>query len=185
MNKIKKIITNKKAFWNSEKLLSISAIIVSIGTFLIFAYQTNLIRKQQYMSVLPYLQFANYHNYSLKYKFILTNKGIGPAIVTSTKISINGKVENKDLATYLGENIVVTKDSINFITSSVYKGMIIAQNETIELVKLGAGNKISSSIKLFNMIHNDSLDFIIEYESIYGEKWRISIKDYIPDKIEN
>ena len=175
----------KKRFWNSDKLLSISAILVSIGTFIVFAYQTNLIRKQQYMSVLPYLQFANYHNYSPNYKFVLTNKGIGPAIVTSTKISINGKTEEKDLATYLGENINYLRDSIGFVTSSIYKGMIIAQNESIELVKLDSKNRINNSEKLLKMIHNDSLNFIIEYKSIYGEKWRINIKDFIPVKIDD
>jgi hypothetical protein len=175
----------KKRFWNGEKLLSISAILVSIGTFIVFAYQTNLIRKQQYMSVLPYLQFANYHNYSPKYKFVLTNKGIGPAIVTSTKISINGKTEEKDLATYLGKNINYLRDSIGFVTSSIYKGMIIAQNESIELVKLDSKNRINNSEKLLRMIHNDSLNFIIEYKSIYGEKWRINIKDFIPVKIDD
>ena len=176
---------NKKTFWSSEKLLSISAIIVSISTFLMFAYQTDLIRKQQYMSVYPYLQFDNYHNYSSKYKYVLTNKGIGPALVTSSKISINGKIENKDLATYLGENIILARDSINFTTSSIDKGMLIAQNETIELVKLIGGNNINSSAKLLKMIHNDSLNYIIEYESIYGEKWRISVKDDMPERVKD
>lgn len=184
MENITKRTKNFIAFWNSEKLLSISAILVSIGTFIIFTYQTNLIRKQQHMSVYPYLQFANYHSYSSKYKFVLTNKGIGPALVTSAKISINGVIKDQDLATYLGESILISKDTISFITSSINKGMLIAQNESIELVKLDSENNYNSSKKLLYMIHNDSLDFIIEYESIYGGKWHISIKDYMPEKID-
>jgi len=181
----KKNKKNKKLkFWNSEKILSLSAMIVSIGTFFLFAYQTDLIRKQQRMSVYPYLQFANYHNYSLNYKFVLTNKGIGPALIKSAKIDINGRIIDKDLATYLGENVEKSKDRIDFTSSNVFKGMLIAQNESIEIVKLDSLNNISSSERLFNLIHNDSLNFIIEYESIYGEKWRISIKDYMPEKID-
>ena len=76
----------------------------------------------------------------------------------------------------------ISKDSIYFTTSSVNKDMLIAQNETIELVKLDPGCSNKSSARLLNLIHNDSLNFIIEYESIYGEKWKISLKDYMPQK---
>jgi len=41
MEKIKKRRKNSFAFWNSEKLLSISAILVSIGTFIILTVPKN------------------------------------------------------------------------------------------------------------------------------------------------
>ena len=183
---IKKIKGKKKTrvFWSGEKILSISAILVSMGTFLVFAYQTNLMRKQQYMSVYPHLQFSDHHVFSNKYMYVLANKGIGPAIVTSAKISINGKDFDKDLAKYIGENIDFSRDSIDYVTSSVYSGLLITEKETVEIMKYVWGPDPRSPEKLFNLIHNDSLDFTIEYKSIYDEKWRISMKNDTPVKIE-
>ncbi len=175
---------NKRRFWSSEKILSISAILVSIGTFAMFAYQTSIMRKQQHMSVYPYLQFANYYNYSTNYKFVLSNKGVGPAIVNFAKISIKGRIQEKDLAFYLGKITTKRKDSVNFYTSNINKGQLIAEKETIEIVELIEGNSLKSSIELYNLMHNDSLDFIIEYESVYGEKWRINMRDNIPERVD-
>jgi len=41
----------KQPFWNNEKLLGISALLVSTMSLIVFVYQTDLLRKQQYMSV--------------------------------------------------------------------------------------------------------------------------------------
>ena len=180
----KKTKKGRITFWSSEKILSISAILVSIGTFAVFAYQTNLMRKQQHMSVYPHLQFHNYSNYSKEYKYVLTNKGVGPALVTLSKISINGETKDQDLADYLHETIVWNRDSINFSTTNIRRGLLIAEKETIELVALWGDNSTASSAKLFHFIHNDSLEYVIEYESIYGEKWRICKKYDMPKKIE-
>lgn len=185
-NKMEKTNKNKSVFWNSEKLLSISAIIISLGTLFVFTYQTNLIRKQQHMSVYPYLQFEDHANFSLNYKYTLTNKGIGPALITSSKIKINGVFRNMDLACHLGEAVKHITDTIySFTTSSVTKGMLIGQNESIAIASLDSLSGRKSPEILFHLIHNDSLNFIIEYESIYGEKWQISQEDFMPVKVED
>jgi len=170
--------------WNSEKILSISAILVSIGTFTVFAYQTNLMRKQQHMSVYPHLQFDSYHNYSKNYKYVLSNKGVGPAIITLSNVRINGKTKDQDLASYLRETIIKRKDSIIFTSSNIPEGLLIAEKESIEIVLLSGENTYANSVKLYDYIHNDSLEFMIEYESIYGNKWKISNRDDLPIKID-
>tara|TARA_R110002051_G_scaffold181774_1_gene251285 strand:+ start:57803 stop:58195 length:393 start_codon:yes stop_codon:yes gene_type:complete len=45
----------KTANVNSNKLTSILALMVSLGTFLLLFYETRLTREQQYVTVLPYL----------------------------------------------------------------------------------------------------------------------------------
>ncbi|MBI9039317.1 MAG: hypothetical protein JEY97_14370 [Bacteroidales bacterium] len=170
--------------WNSEKILSISAILISIGTFVVFAYQTSLMRKEQHMSVYPHLQFTNYQNYSRYYKYVLTNKGVGPAIVTFSDVYINGKSKGQDLASYLRDIVIKRNDSIYFTSSNISKGLFIAEKESIELVLLSGENSYNNSVKLYEYIHNDSLEFIINYESIYGKKWKISNKIDLPIKIE-
>jgi len=61
---------------------------------------------------------------------------------------------------------------------------LIAEKESIEIVLLSEENTYANSVKLYDYIHNDSLEFMIEYESIYGKKWKISNKDDLPIKID-
>ncbi len=56
---------------DSDKILSLSAMFISICTLVVFLYQTNLIRKQQYMSVYPHLLLGNYGTWTPNYKFVL------------------------------------------------------------------------------------------------------------------
>lgn len=181
--KKKNLLKKTSLFWTSERILAASAMIISISTLLVFAYQTNLMRKQQYMSVYPYLMFANYSNYSPQYKFVLHNNGIGPALITSTKIMDNGKVDDRDIADYM-RSAIKPGDSINFLSSNVYPGLLIPKNGKIELIALYGKNTTSGIVKLHNLLHNENLEFIIEYESIYGEKWRLGTNSKIPGKIE-
>ena len=44
--------------------------------------------------------------------------------------------------------------------------------------------KPGSAEKFYGLIYNDSLIFIIEYESIYDEKWKLSLDDNKPLKIK-
>lgn len=181
--KKKNILKTISSFWTSEKILGACAMIISISTLIVFAYQTNLMRKQQYMSVYPYLMFADYAVYSPQYKFVLHNNGIGPALIISTKIIDNGKVKDYDIVNYI-QSIIKPEDSINYLSSNVYRGLLIPENGKVELIALYGENTGSGIEKIYNLIHNENLEFIIEYESIYGEKWIISTKSRMPDKIE-
>ena len=55
-------VAGKKSFWSSDNLLSLFAFLVSVGTFSTFAYQTYLIQKQQYASMMPYLMIERYND---------------------------------------------------------------------------------------------------------------------------
>ena len=79
----------RKSFWSSDKLLSLFAFLVSVGTFSTFAYQTYLIQKQQYVSTMPYLMLFLNSDGSGEYtqhSISLANNGIGPAFIQDIKI---------------------------------------------------------------------------------------------------
>ena len=83
----------KKKFWNSDKILSLSAMFISLCTLIVFIYQTELIRVEQHKSVYPYLSLSNGGSGNINYRYILENKGIGPAVLTSIKVTDSeGKV---------------------------------------------------------------------------------------------
>ena len=178
-------------FWTSEKLLSLSALFVSLLTLGVFVYQTNLIRKQQYMSVYPHLSISNSQSYSLNYEFVLRNEGVGPAFIK--KIEVKGQDEKiyESLAEYL-EDTLEEKDSIWVHNSDIFEGKLIQAGEKVVLFglidesftnELGLPkNTIEGAKKLRQVLNNDDLEIKIEYESIYGERWSIFGDSQVPIK---
>jgi hypothetical protein len=172
----------KAKFWNSEKLLSISAILISVCTLFVFVYQTNLIREQQYNSVFPYLEMGNFGTNTENYGFYLTNKGIGPAMIKSVEIQYKDSIYEEDLAGYLSRRIT-KKDSIYYTHSNIGPGRLISADDEIILAAPSI-NDIKMGNSLYQIINDKDLNMIIEYESIYGERWRLSFREVPPVKIE-
>lgn len=84
-----------KINWNSEKLLSLSAMFISFFTLIIFICQTNLISKQNYISILPYLSVTITENRATDtFEFNLENHGVGPAIIESVTMLHKGNGMN-------------------------------------------------------------------------------------------
>jgi uncharacterized membrane protein len=44
--------------WNTDKIVSLSAMVVGVGSLVIILFQTRIMREQQRASVLPYLMMA-------------------------------------------------------------------------------------------------------------------------------
>ncbi len=171
----------KNKFWTSEKLLTIVAILISISTLMVFIYQTNLIRKQQYLSVYPHLALGDYYTNSPNYRYVLENKGIGPALIKSLKIKDKNKIYDKNLVPYL-RKMIKKEDSLHYTFAIIEEGRLISAKEKIDLIA-SKGGKINSN-RLYKLIHRENLELIIEYESIYGERWRISSISKIPTRIK-
>ena len=178
-------------FWNSEKLLGLSALFISLMTLIVFVYQTNLIRKQQYMTVYPHLDIVNNNSGSLNYKYVLENRGVGPAFITSIEVSdLNGN-KYDDLVAYVEANLPA-KDSIAYHYSDIGIGRLISANEKIYLFGLSdpqylknigyPPNTVEGANKLRAILNSDSLRYKIIYESVYGESWTLSSESSIPVK---
>lgn len=185
-----------KRSWNSDKIVSISALIISLSTLIVFMFQTNLIRKQQYMSVYPHLEFGNFASGSLKYKFQLSNVGIGPAFIQKVEVK-NGESEVfEDVIDYVNDALYES-DSIIYVHASLYQGRVIKQDEDIPLIQLldqglltelGYGaveiptNTVAGSNKLHDILNHDSLEIKVTYASVYGETWTVSNQTLSPEK---
>lgn len=91
-------------FWNSDKIISLSAFVISIATLLALMYQirlsgeqNELVRKQQYASVLPYLAIqVGTNNGSELFRLTLKNNGVGPAFIDEIRVVYNSQ-------TYVGD----------------------------------------------------------------------------------
>lgn len=168
-------------FWDADKFLSISAMLISVGTFATFIYQTNLIQKQQYASVLPYLEIWNSSPEPNKYKLILVNNGIGPAFIQEIMIHYNGKVYKYDPSVFYGA-VLYEKDSADFISSNIFKGQVIPAGERVEMVVVNNSEKDAQ--KLRQVFGNQTARIEIVYASVYEEKWRILGMGGAPVKLD-
>lgn len=170
----------KKIFWSSEKLMSTSAVLISLCTFIVFIYQTNLLRKEQYMSVFPYLELSNAGSYTPNYIYMLRNNGIGPAMIKAVKVTTkSGKVYD-DIIFYVNDNIV-PEDSIYYTHSNINPGRLLPEKDLIQIIQLKSANK-EGQIKIRDLLNTDTAVIEIKYESIYGERWTITNQSDFPAK---
>lgn len=158
--------------WSSDRWLSFVAIIASLGTLFTIIYQTELIRKQQYASVLPYLEMWNSNpgRQGESYKYILMNNGIGPAFIKEVKVHYQDSIYDGD-PFHFTYYVIQPKDSVkNFSYSNIKKGRLIPAGETIELIGV-LNDTINAPILKKWFSQTNSLEVEIIYESVYGERW--------------
>ena len=167
---------------NTDKILGLSAMLISICTLIVFLYQTNLIKKQQYMSVYPYLTLGNNGSFTSEYGYGLINNGIGPALISSVKVSGKDGKKYSDINPYVQEMILSNNDSLTcFYYSNLFKGMIIPAGGKVEIIQTVDESLITAD-KLYEILNDTVLIIEIEYESIYGEVWEVSNKSKVPVK---
>ena len=81
---------------NTDRILSVTAILIGVATFSIYLVQTRLIVEQQHANVWPCV-LMSYSDTGIddklrsSFKVMATNKGIGPAIVKRVDIMYKNK----------------------------------------------------------------------------------------------
>lgn len=171
--------------WNSDKIVSISAILISLLTLCVSLYQTAMIRKQQRLSVLPYLSLGNYNTGGPNYKLILSNNGIGPAFIESVEVEYQNKTYPCDLPVFLGKHL---KDSVKNIKkmshSNIYPGRMIPAGTTLPLLAIHNSQKDANKlVLLLRRLKEQGMQFRIVYRSVYEERWRLSLESTIHEAL--
>ena len=183
-------MSKKKIKWNSERLLSLSAMSISFITLLIFIYQTNLMSKQNYLSILPYLDMSVTRNRGDHiFELNLKNHGVGPAIIESVIMEYRGKrydlvdFEN-DLFIFLLTKVPVLDSIKNASTSTLDKGMAIPANSSYNVLRIEDSPEGYELIvgSLDNLLEN-GLDYEIVYKSIQNERWLIHHNSQGPEQL--
>ena len=170
-------------FWNSEKILGVSAILISLGMFVGIIYQNNLIQKQQRASVLPYLEIWNSQNLD-RYQLFVFNNGLGPAFIKEIRIIYKGETyDDTDPHGFFVETIVKT-DTINYVQySNVSPGRLLPAGERIEMIAVLKNEE--NAQKLASWFADDSVVKVeIEYESVYEDRWMASGQGNQPVRLD-
>ncbi len=183
-------MSKMKFKWNSEKILSISALFISFTTLIIFVYQTNLMRKQNYTSIMPYLELSiTNDNEGNTFTLSLDNHGIGPAIIESVIMDYKDEEYNlSDFEDHLYSflsSMEPVLDSINTISfSTLDVGMAIPANSQYPVLSVKNSKEgyqlITSTI---NRMLEEGWRYEIIYKSIQNERWVIHNDTQGPKKL--
>ena len=183
-------MSKTKIKWNSDKLLGLSAISISLITLVIFIYQTNIMSRQNYISIMPYLDVSTTHNIgNHTFELNLKNHGVGPAIIESAAMLYEGK--SYKLTDYDNQlfAFLVSKapalDSIKSVSSSTLdKGMAIPANSTYNIFRVsGSAEAYQLVTEALNQMLENGLDYEIIYKSIQDERWRLHHNSEGPEKL--
>jgi hypothetical protein len=161
--------TSKKGFvLKSEMIVALSAVFVSVATLFVYIYQAKIMQGQQHAAVWPHLEWRYGFRSDDGFTLTVVNKGVGPAIVKSSKMTYDG-LEVKDSRELLSK--FVNLDSVGFFYSSV-NNMVIAPNEKIEVVHLYVkDNKEYQKLQMEMEDFYSKLTYEICFCSIYNDCW--------------
>ncbi|MGD1889542.1 MAG: hypothetical protein ACFB15_02905 [Cyclobacteriaceae bacterium] len=173
-------ISLEKKFWNSEKIISLSAFVVSIATLLALMYQirlsgeqNELAQKQQYASVLPYLEIMPQNRNPTHFRIALVNNGIGPAFIDEIRVVYEEQ-------TYVGDpyafhrNQIMKTDTIYFSYANISEGRVLPVGEEVILIEVDGS--LEDKEKLMNWFSQNQegkelARIEVVYSSVYGARW--------------
>ncbi|MCU0353564.1 MAG: hypothetical protein MUD08_07490 [Cytophagales bacterium] len=175
--------------FNADRLIGISAFIISLGTFAIYIYEASLMRqqaeltrKQQFASVLPYLMTGISYPGKGSFKLVLVNKGLGPAFVKEIRLIYDGKKYEGDPHGFYVRFIQPKDTSFGFMYTNVTPGRVIPAGEMIELIAIQ--DDPHSQQKAGEWFGSQKAKLEIVYASVYDEKWKLTGFEGQPQKLE-
>jgi hypothetical protein len=184
--------------WDTDRIVSISAMLVGLGSLFIVLYQTTLMREQAKASVLPYLLIAFNTNNDGSY-IALKNVGLGPALIDRIRVIHQGKAFDGDPYAYYASLGDAKVPANNVYRDRVLPGMLIpaGSNPTNMLGSVDPSQMSSELLRTFQFVAvEDGLSsgkgsatapekavLEIEYSSVYSEHWRVRSDRVVPERL--
>lgn len=177
---------------STDRILGISAMMISLMTLIIFIYQTNIMREQSKLSVKPRLDFTTNQGGNdsiISFQQVLENKGLGPAIIDTIYFKYNGKFLELDPEKLLKNELPKLLDYGYLPQHANFgSGTTLTPNEekSIYTYNLSA-SKLDSVLNYLDIGPADDAPFEIEvvYSSIYeDEKWMVNSNSSLPMKVD-
>lgn len=168
-----------KINWTTDKIMSTSALFISVLSLVGLMYQSylareenKLIQMQQSASVLPYLH-QWYSEYQDNYRLIIGNKGVGPAFIKHVEITLDSAKKFDNTNDLFNEIFKTTKglDTIPYNMSNLVTGFVLPANQDISLIIIEQKQNINTFKSILNQ---RQIDFKIIYEDVYGTQWQLS-----------
>jgi hypothetical protein len=185
-----------KLKFDSDRIVSVSAMVVGIGSLFAVMYQTHLTREAEHASVLPYLMVAlnaNEHGVYL----IVSNNGVGPAMIEDVRVIDKGHETSGDAYDfYLASHPAALLD-----VNKIMPGRLIPAGASLEMVGVSGRNPASQAFAS-DMLHLFEIAEVprswymaagtagtpkavlqITYRNVYGDRWRLRSDRIVPEEM--
>jgi hypothetical protein len=186
---------------NTDRVVSLSAMAVGIGSLFIILYQTHLMRQAQHASALPYLMVtidANQNGVHVT----LSNAGIGPALIDDIRIRHHGQTIQGDPHDFYTAQRPASDSALS--VNKVVPGRLIPAGTSLQMLGLNGpraqgkpgGEFLAELLRLFRVaevprnwydgvgaVESDQAVIEITYSSVYGERWRLRSDRFAPERL--
>jgi hypothetical protein len=155
-----------------DRALSASAGIVALSALGVSIYQAWIAREQQKMSAWPYVTQTN--TGAGGYGRLVQNVGLGPALVRSMRVDVDGKPVRQWSALLMSALRVDTATlrarlpGAGYTTSSVRPGMVLLPGTTSELIHV-SDSAFAGTLR--GVMNDPRVHVRICYCSLYGDCW--------------
>lgn len=167
-----------KARWTTDKIVSFSAIMISLVTLIVFIYQTQLMAEQQRLSVLPHMSFAYMNTGGPDFTILVSNDGIGPAFVEDVEIHYADSIYKKDLPSFLYQDVPEMDSIENVVHSNILPGQLIPAGRRIEILMVEGSQKDAD--RLLSLLRQLNIRAELRYRSAYNERWLLTTDSFAP-----
>ncbi len=175
MNKLSK----PKFYRDPQNIIAVGVTVISLCALLVSVIQTRVLQEEQELmreysraSVWPHIDISSQKSHNKndgsinQLAFILSNSGVGPAIITDVKVSYNDTIAKNWWDLF---DIMEIPDSIETgISNSRFNNRVIKIGETVKILNLDYNLPLANAF----FERGKGLSIEIYYESIYGEKWK-------------
>lgn len=167
-------------------LMDVAAVVVAACALILTVWTALTSRKHNKLSVRPHLATSVMREHvstdkvnAAQVHMILTNVGLGPALVRSADISLDGKVvpieSFEDLRPLLAGVFPSSQLGNSDEFMKLNKGHAIAVGERIDLVKfhlLNPPDNLANELQRFHLL--------VRYESLYQDAFIYDSRDHLP-----
>lgn len=173
---------------NSDRIVAISAMLISLLTLIIFLYQTSLMEEQSRLSVRPRLSFNMNIGKTISVKeagvssdttvtvwLSIKNNGLGPAIINDGWITYNNTTF-EGISFFNTELSELNQYGVMNTISELNEGQAIPVTEEIILFQYSYDSKYElqvNEILPLNEAYQFPFTITVDYASMYEEVWRI------------
>jgi hypothetical protein len=181
---------------DTDRIVSLTAMLVGLGSLFVILYQTALTRQAQQASVLPYLMFALNANERGVY-ITVSNNGVGPARIEDVRVQYKGRDIVGDPYEFY---TTLHPDSGFFDVNKLAPGRMLPASTSIELVGMaGQGPRTQALLvdflRLFEIAEvptrwyagvarsPDRAVIVIIYSTVYGDRWRLRSDRLAPEPL--
>ena len=179
------MVRDKKKFLSTDRILSISAIVVALCAVFVSIWQGLVTREHNRKSLLPYITSSQVISGEQgKSGIYVSNGGVGPAFIKSVNITANGKTFDLTLYSWpdIYEHLSIKGEC--FREAFFKTGSVIQSRDHVQFLAITTSSTSESSScreEFLKILRISEFDIAIKYESAFKEKFtytqRIGLKN--------